>query len=513
MSPPPEAPDGSQALLAGALTRACQRFPERPAVSADDRTLSYRELDQRVGRFAEAMTEAGVRAGSRLGVLLPRGLDAICMIHAGLRLSAFVAPLEPNEPITRLARTIESGGLEHVVFGGRGNWRTAAPSYDSRALRLSEADLWLATSATAPLPVADREAGGYLLYTSGSTGRPKGVLLSQRNVWHFANWAAGRVGLRPTDRVAAQAAFTFDLSTFDLFASVIAGACVDVVPQHLTLFAADLVDWLTERHASVLYAVPSLYRAMLLDGDLEQRWPPDLRLALFAGEPFPLPLLQRCRRAAPAAGLFNLYGPTETNVCTFEQLAADWSAADGLSIGVPIPGDEVELVDEDGATSDAGELVVAGDTVLLGYLEGGRFRDPTRPTAFADGRVRRAYWTGDLATRDADRRLWLRGRADSQVKRNGYRIELQDVQSAALEIAGVRSAAVVSKTVEPHAGQLWAYVDAGELTPEAVSATLARLLPRRMLPDRVVVLGQLPLTSRGKVDTRALAALPDERNG
>jgi acyl-coenzyme A synthetase/AMP-(fatty) acid ligase len=267
-----------------------------------------------------------------------------------------------------------------------------------------------------------------------------------------------------------------------------------------------VVGWLATRRISVLYAVPSLYQAMLLRGGLEETPLRDLRLAVFAGESFPPPLLERCVRAVPSARFHNLYGPTETNVCTHEPILPNWSAADGLSIGRPIEGDFVEVFDEDGnPTSGDGEIHVAGATVFRGYLVNGELRDPTRDVRFRDGSVRRAYPTGDIGYLASDGRLYLRGRRDSQVKRHGYRIDLQDVENTLLEVAAVDTAAVVAKSVAPYAGEIWAYVVAAGASLQQVNSALAVALPRRMLPDRVVLVPELPMSQRGKTDRQFLS--------
>jgi acyl-coenzyme A synthetase/AMP-(fatty) acid ligase len=222
--------------------------------------------------------------------------------------------------------------------------------------------------------------------------------------------------------------------------------------------------------------------------------PPDLRLALFAGEPFPLPLLERCVRALPRARFHNLYGPTETNVCTHEPVPPGWSAPDGLSIGRAIDGDIVDVVD--------GEIHVAGATVFLGYLVDGELVDPTREVRFRDGIVRRAYPTGDIGRFEADGRLRLRGRRDHQVKRNGHRIDLLDIENTARELSDVDDAAAVLRS-----GEIWLYVVTS--SPERITAGLAGALPRRMLPDRVLPVDFLPLNQRGKVDRLALSERSD----
>lgn len=466
-------PDPAVHRLDGVLSAAAARFPDRPAIAADAETLSYAELDRRVTALAGRLADSGAKPGDRLGVLLPKGIDAVVAIYAALRAGLVVAPLDPADPAARIDRMVTGAGLRFLLRAENPGGPTVLPVGEARPA----------------LPGADD--GGYLLFTSGSTGWPKGVLLSHHNVLHFASWAVRELGLTHQDRVGSQSALGFDLSTFDLFATALAGACADLMPEHLRLFPRELPAWLTERRISVCYAVPSLYQGML---ETFEQAPPRLRLALFAGEPFPPHLLERFLRAAPETRFHNLYGPTETNVCTHEPIPPTWTAGEGLSIGRAIDGDHVAVL------GDPGELHVAGATVCQGYLLDGELHDPCREIRFPDGVTRRAYPTGDLGHLGPDGRLHLHGRRDHQVKRHGHRIDLGDIESTLLELSEVDSAAVVLSS-----GEIRAYAVAPTLTPQRISAALAARLPRRMLPDRILLLPELPLTQRGKIDRVALA--------
>jgi amino acid adenylation domain-containing protein len=505
------------ARLDEALIASAERYPERPALTAGGEVLSYVQLDRAVFELAGRLADAGLGSGDRIGVLVPKGIPAVLGIYAGLRLGALVAPLDATDPPERIARMAANAGLRYLLTDARTEATarrvqqrlSPAQAQPGGAGALTHGLSWHALPGVPARPVPAEVAGegGYILFTSGSTGRPKGVLLSHRNVLHFARWAAEEFGLEPGDRIGAQASFTFDLSTFDLFSSALAGACVHLMPEHLRLFPADVVSWLDQEQITVFYAVPSLYQGMLLDGEIESHLPSRLRLVAFAGEPFPPQLLERYVRAAPRLPFYNLYGPTETNVCTYERLPDGWTARDGVSVGRAIDGDLIEVVGEDGRYTDGeGEIHVAGATVFLGYLVDCALTDPTRQVRFRDGTVHRAYPTGDIGRFGPDGRLHLIGRRDHQVKRRGHRIDLLDIESVLLELSGVRTAAVVAKTPQPHAGEIWAYVVAESLPGAQVHAALTEALPRRMLPDRVVLVDRLPVTERGKIDRRQLSA-------
>ncbi|MFE3773183.1 AMP-binding protein [Streptomyces sp. NPDC059122] len=526
--------------LDGLLARAAELFPDRPALVGAGECWSYAEVERAVEGLASQLVAAGVVRGDRVGVYAAKSPAAVLAVYAGLRVGAVVAPLDPADPAARTARMVRAAGLRVLLAPDRSLSacrRAAAEAVDDAAMAegvtanegvgtvaggrgpgISEGVLdhglnWVALGVgegqRAVLP-APADEGGYVLFTSGSTGWPKGVLLSHANVAHFAVWAAGELGLRETDRVGSQASLTFDLTTFDVFGSAAVGACVVLMPDVLRAFPRDVVGWLREQEITALYAVPSLYQGMLQQGGIgREGLPPTLRVAAFAGEPFVPQLLQKYMELmGNKVPFYNLYGPTETNVCTYLRVPADFRADQELSVGGAIAGDVVEVLDQDGnPTEGEGEIHVAGPTVFQGYLVEGVLRDPTVAVAFRDGTVRRAYATGDVGCFDAQGRVVLRGRRDSQVKRRGHRIDLLDVESAVLGLPQVATAAVVAKDGE-HRGEIWAYVQSSGavLTDRGVLADLRGVLPQRMLPDRVVLVASLPLTARGKVDRLALSA-------
>ncbi|MEU9419279.1 amino acid adenylation domain-containing protein [Streptomyces sp. NPDC048272] len=496
--------------LDGLLTRAARTYPDRPALEDGDRAWTYAELDEEVTRLAGRLVGQGVKPGDRVGVFIPKSAEAVIAIHAGLRAGAVVAPLDIRNPAVRTRRMMRQGGLTRLltVASSEHIAREAAEGDEVPEIHALDGAISLLSTQERMSPELLPEAageGGYVLFTSGSTGVPKGVLLSHSNVAHFAVWAAAETGLRPADRIGSQAALTFDLSTFDLFAACAAGACTVLMPERLKAFPADVVDWLTAQRVSVLYAVPSLYVNMMERGGIGDAFPADLRTLLYAGEPFPPRALETCLRLAAGRPVYNFYGPTETNACTFLRLPATPTAAQEPTIGSAVPGDVVDVFDETGErTSERGEIHVAGATVFLGYLVDGALQDPTRQVRFRDGTVRRAYPTGDLGRRTSSGEFVLYGRKDSQIKRHGYRIDIGEIESVLLGSPGIRAAVVVAKTAE-HEGELWAYAQ-GAVSEREILALLRTQLPLYMVPDRAVVVCDFPLNARGKVDRLTLAA-------
>lgn len=475
------------------LTQAARDHPARPAVTDTRITLTYADLDQAVGALATDLTGAGLRPGDRVGILLERSIAATCAIYAVLRAGGVAAPLEVSNPARLTHRLARQAGLRFILTQPEA---ATTISDENSHPQLTVSGLVLVTAGA---PQRQDTDGGYVLFTSGSTGTPKGVRLSHGNIRHFVEWAVTELDIGCHDRIGAQSALTFDLSTFDIFGAAAAGACLCLMPEEHKLFPSDLVAWLHREHITVFYAVPTLWMAAFDRGGLSTAPPEELRVIAFAGEPFPPVGLRRLLDLLPGRAFYNLYGPTETNVCTYERLAPDWDPAAGLAIGTPISGIQVRLLDE--------EIAVSGPTVFQGYIEDGIVRDPTITLDTDQGETTRAYLTGDLASIGTDGRLYLRGRRDQQVKRRGHRIELAAIENLAHQIPGVLSCAAVWLPDRSAHGEIWLFAVSDTADEHEILHALAERSARSALPDRIKTVPALPTNARGKIDRDALAHL------
>jgi len=353
----------------------------------------------------------------------------------------------------------------------------------------------------------------YVLYTSGSTGEPKGVMLSHRNALAFVEWAGDTFRITHEDRLANHAPFHFDLSTFDLFAGARAGAAVYPLSPRIASFPAAVAkQWTTDR-LTVWYATPSSLVLMLTRGGLASLDLASLRVLLFAGEAFPVKYLRELMRLAPHARFANLYGPTETNVCTWYDVTGVPDDDRPLPIGRACPYDETLVLGEDSKPvpeGGAGELWVRGASVMHGYWgRPERTALALRPIEIAPGITDLAYRTGDLVRVRPDGNLEFLGRRDHQVKTRGYRVELGEIETVLLRHPAVDGAVVIATPDEEIGHRLRAVVvtKRGAALDEAgVKQHCAATLPRYMVPEAVEFRAELPRTSSGKVDRRALVA-------
>ena len=495
-------------LLREILERTARDYPLNPAVISGSQRLDYRELDARVDRLAQDLVSSGVTNNSTVAVCVLRSPEAVLAIHAAARTGAVVAPLDVKDPPARVAAMIVGGSITHLVIerSALQDLRSHLPATE-RQTNTAEESLVIVGIAEADGDSPVGQSGGYLLFTSGSTGAPKGVLLHQSAVTHFTRWAMRTLALTPDDRVAAQAALTFDLSTFDIFSTAEAGAAMVLMPDWLKPFPLDTTEWLAAQRISVIYAVPTLLRGISEHASTL----PDLRAIAFAGEPYPARALAGLVEAFPKARIFNFYGPTETNVCTYADISAHWCPGTPVSIGSSIDGVVTGLVNADLELDDTeGELVVAGPTLLEGYLIDGALVDPTVPVQFSDGVERRAYRTGDRAVRGEDGWFYLRGRSDAQIKRRGYRIDLAGIEAVVGALPMIRACGAVA--VEPDNEMiLFVETDGDPASGDAIADALRAEFPVTHRPDHLVHLEKLPRNSRGKIDytrLRSIATAP-----
>jgi amino acid adenylation domain-containing protein len=512
-------------LLHGALEVWARRAPDSCAVTLGGQSLSYDELERRSRALGLVLRQHGLDAGDRVALLMPKSLDAVVAAYSVLRAGGTYVPIDEQSPPARQLRVMADSGARGIVgerrtLGALAEVDPIFPAGFSFVLARDPPPIgWPLESwdfgdhgTNGELPRVDAEQPAYLLYTSGSTGEPKGVTVTHRGARAFVDWAVRIFRLGPRDRLANHAQLSFDLSVLDLFASSVAGARVTLIPPELMLRPRLVWQLLSEQAVTTWYSVPSAIALLVSELRSDVEPPASLERVLFAGEVFPLPALRAAMQALPGARFFNLFGPTETNVCLWHELeAVPPPDATAIPIGIPCDHLEVELLDDQGAVvpeEKDGEIAVAGPSVLTGYW--GR-PELTRQAFWPAGTLRGVgplYRTGDRARRDAEGRFWFLGRRDRLVKRRGYRVELGEVEAALAKHEAVRESAVVAL---PHAEagfKIRAFVvprPGAKLDVLQVKLHLSSLLPRYMMPDEVDFRTELPRTSTGKVDWQALA--------
>jgi amino acid adenylation domain-containing protein len=500
--------------LAHILPASAATQPQQVAVVAGTATLTYQQLEQQVRELAEWLIAQGLQRGDRVGLCLPKSPAAVTVLYAVLQAGGVYVPADLRSPPARLVGLLADAGCRLVFTTAkvsdslRSHWPDDIPLPELIAWPQSGPGLPTSTVVPAgrnqPDSPLTADAPAAILYTSGSTGRSKGVVLTHRNILCFSEWARTYFALQPADRVASIAPFHFDLSTFDLFSTHLAGGTLVLLDEQAVMFPSAVVTTFRKQQITACYAVPTTWIQLLERGALETSPPESLRQVLFAGEVFPVPLLRRLMRALPQAAFTNLYGPVETNVCTVQTVTAvPGEDETEIPIGRPLPHSPVEVLDDDGqpvAPGEVGQLCVWGPGVTPGYWQQPGLTESRRVQGQPD-----SYQTGDLAYRDATGTLWFRGRRDHQVKIRGHRIELGEVESALASHPGVAQAVavVISRTGEL---QIVAFVQAPEasLAEADLHQHVAGKLAVYARPHRIIVKSSLPTTQSGKIDRQTL---------
>ncbi|MDG9720866.1 non-ribosomal peptide synthetase [Streptomyces sp. DH24] len=525
-----QAPQGERTTITERFAKVAAAHPDRTAVvspvAGDRRTLTYRELDERSNRLARLLLARGVRRGDLVALAVPRTVDLPVAVLGALKAGAAYLPIDPDSPADRAAYILGDAAPSAMVTATAD--LLARPSGDVPAVVLDDPDTTAALAALPAAPVRDDERGGaplpdqaaYVIYTSGSTGRPKGVVVAHQNVIRLLDRTEKWSGFGPDDVWALFHSYAFDFSVWEIWGALLNGAALVVTPYDVSRSPHEFLKCLADERVTVLNQTPSAFY-QLIQADQDDPATGDrlaLRFVIFGGEALEFGRLAQwyARHAEDAPRLVNMYGITETTVHTTERMltAADATVGTGSMIGLGI--DDLRLYVLDAALRPVppgvpGELYVSGPGCADGYLgrpdlTSTRFvADPFGPAG------QRMYRSGDVVRWpvDGSAELEYLGRSDFQVKIRGYRIELGEIESAVLRHPDVRQAAVVVREDNPGDKRIVAYV-VGPRVPDVTELRkhAAAELPDHMVPSWFVQLDALPLTTNGKLDTRALPA-PD----
>ncbi len=501
------------------LEESAARFPQRPAaLDVDGTTLTYQDLNTRADRVAGFLTARGVKAGDRVGVVLPKSTDAVTILFGIMKARAAYVPADWTGPMERI-RTILTDCQVRALFLDRRRpdlMGIVSPTVllgpkAEGAVETEDFFTWETVLEHPPLAVdaASRSSDdmAYILYTSGSTGVPKGVMLTHRNATSFVDWCSEVFVPRENDRFSSHAPFHFDLSILDIYVPIKHGASVHLIPDDFGKKPKDLARFIAARQLTVWYSTPASLGLLAEFGGLEDLDCSSLRLVLFAGEVFPVQQLRRIVSRWPAPEYYNLYGPTETNVCTFalipkpipedrtEPYPIGWPCSHCSSLVLNPDGNEVQPGEE-------GLLYIAGPSVFSGYW--GRAKESA--AVFLDRDGVRWYNTGDVVTERETEGFIYVGRRDRMVKRRGYRIELGEVESCLYRHPAISQAAAIPAPHPESGMRIVGYLVARDSRPSIVEMKVFcnQHLPTYMNPDIFIFVDDLPRTSTNKVDYQAL---------
>jgi pyochelin synthetase len=488
-----------------------------PVLRSARGSLGYRELEAWSSSLAAELAALGVGRGDLVPVVMDRDREILPAVMAVLKTGAAYVPIDPRLPGERLGVLLADIGA------------SVALTQD----RYRESIDWPARVTPVGVP-GDRPAAGaareisaagegtdlaYVIYTSGSTGRPKGVLIDHRGAWNTVLDINERFHVGPSDRLFGVSAFNFDLSVYDIFGAVAAGACLVYPDPESALDPTHWLDLMTRESITIWSSVPALMSLLVEAAERREVRLPALRLVLLSGDKIPLDLPAAIRRVAPEAVVVSLGGATEASIWSIfypiGEVDPSWAT---IPYGYPMANQSWDVRDRNGRpcpTWVPGELCIGGMGLAKGY-----WNDPEKTAqSFQPGEPagERLYRTGDLGRYLPGGCIEWMGRVDFQVKVQGHRIELGEIEAALAEHPAVKQAVVaVQESPGTHHRRLVGYVvpaDPGADVRQLESFLQSRL-PAYMVPTAWRKIEQLPLTANGKVDRKALLqSRPEEEAG
>jgi amino acid adenylation domain-containing protein len=493
---------GSSSIVA-AIAALAEEQPDAIAVDAGRERLTYAELDAASAAIAAGLRAAGCGEDEVVGVCLPRSWQAICAFVGVVRAGAAYVPVGSDQPPLRKRALLELAGARFAITD-----RERVEGLPATVDRL-DVEALAATPVADPRPAAGGERLAYVLFTSGSTGTPKGVEITHANLLHMLGSGSALLPVAG-DAVLAVAPIEFDIAALEIWGALSVGARIVLVP-HGRPDPRAVGRLIAEREVSFAFFAAGLFEQVV------RAALPDLggmRLIAAGGDVMAPSAARAVRFAHPGVRVLNGYGPTETTIIAsgFEVQEVDGSP---LPIGKPLRGYEFHVLGPDAKPlprGQSGELWIGGRGVARGYrADPERTRERFRPDPFSEREGARIYNSGDVVREREDGNFEFLGRSDHQVKISGHRIEPGEVEQALGLHPAVAQAAVVAREDVPGHKRLIGYAALREgagASGDELTEHLRQRLPAYMLPAAMVLLDEVPLTERGKIDRGALPALP-----
>lgn len=480
-----------------------ERTPNNIALIFENRTLTYKELNEKANGLARVLREKGVKAGSIVGLMVERSFEMIIGLLAIMKAGGAYLPIDTEYPQERISYMLEDSKATILL-----TQKDFSTSYHFQGQCIDVKDETLYEGGTDNLECINKvEDLIYVIYTSGSTGMPKGVMLEHKNLINLMDFQLTQSDIDFSNKVLQFAMISFDVSFQEIFSTLLSGGELYLINKEMRNDIEKLFNFIKEKKIEVLFFPTAFLKFIMSEKEYIEKFPGNSKHIITAGEQLLISEGFKKYLQENKVLLHNHYGPTEAHVVSTLTIDSQGSIPSVPSIGKPIGNTSIYITDAFQRLKPigvVGELYIAGESVGRGYLNKPELTvEKFMPDPFNKGR--RMYKTGDLARWRSDGNLEFLGRIDDQVKIRGHRIETSEIEIQLLKHVAIKEAVVVAKEDESGANELLAYIVSNEgLSALEIRAYLLQSLPEYMIPSYFINLEKMPLTPNGKVDKKAL---------
>ena len=496
-----------------AFQRQVKKSPDHIAIAFRNRSLTYRELDEKTNQIASFLSTKGVKAETMVPICFYRSLNMVIAIWSILKAGGAYVPIDPDHPSERINYILSDTDAAFFLTDSASSHNYNNPSACIEKINFDNIEEVLATQGSMAMPQQPQPHHlAYVIYTSGSTGRPKGVMIEHASLLNRMAWAQSYYQLSEEDVVLQKTTYSFDVSVWELTWPFIAGSKLLMAEPDGHKNNSYLINTINEQKVSIIHFVPSMLELFL--DEIEEGDCKSLTKVLCSGEALKFNHVVNFRAKLPHAELHNLYGPTEAAVdVTYWDVHKEFNPDSSvIPIGKPVSNTSIYIVNDKNELAgegEIGEIHIGGVQVARGYLKNPQLTSEKFITDIFDTTTNgKLYKTGDLGRWLPDGNIEYLGRTDHQVKIRGFRIELGEIENRLLDIEGIKQAVVIAREDDRKGSYLAAYIvkeNANtELHKQDIYKTLERHLPEYMIPRFYVEMESLPLTSSGKTDRKLL---------
>ncbi|MFY0632137.1 MAG: amino acid adenylation domain-containing protein, partial [Flavobacteriaceae bacterium] len=495
--------DEKQTLI-DLFENSVSEFPDNIALVHDNSSITYKDLSEKVNKFAHYLLESGLNKGDVVGLIMDRSVEMIVSILGVIRARGTYLPIDKEFPISRIDYMLEDSEASILIYNTK--------DLDTISFLGQRVDFDLIDFSRYPVskPKQDIQLDDicYIIYTSGSTGKPKGVLTSHRNIIRLVD-STNYISIIPEDIILQLSNYAFDGSVFDIFGALLNGAKLILIDRDKLLDINVLSKMIQESKVSVFFVTTALLNAII---DVDLSCLSSCKKILFGGEKVSFNHIEKAFEFLGPNKLVHVYGPTESTVfSTFHPVNILDKNRETIPIGKPITNTSAFIVNSCFQLQPAGiegELWISGDCLSQGYLNNEELTNEKfikgKDISWASENIKRFYRTGDLCRWLSDGTIEFVGRIDDQVKIRGYRIELGEIESCLSSLEGVNQSVVLVKE-HGDSKHLVAYIDGlTSLDKTLLEESLKTVLPDYMIPRIYVIVDGFKLTSNGKIDKKSL---------